>query len=174
MDIEFSGYYNKDIYYKTIRWIYRPSNRSIFLRFATFLIFGALYAATTVNAFQTEGVSSFEVTRIFRHLITFLILGYIVFQPYINSYRKSSELWTDPEIRRKLTGRVSTIGVIIDPMKDWLIWDKFVKVHKAPEGIALLTASRMFVLLQRDFFANEQDWKMIENIVAAKVQEVIE
>ena len=84
------------------------------------------------------------------------------------------ELWNDPVIRRNLTGRVSTIGVIIDPMKDWLTWDKFVKVNRMPDATVLLTASSMFVLLQRDFFKTEQDWKMVQNIVDTKVQEVIE
>jgi hypothetical protein len=174
MDIAFSGFYKKDIYFRTIRWIYKPTTSSLIIRIAAFVIFGALYTATIVNSFQGEGASSFELVRMGRHLITFLILGYILFLPYVNSYRKSSELWNDPVIRKNITGRVSTMGIIIDPMKDWLTWDKFIKVNNQPDSIALLTASRMFVLLQRDFFQDEQDWKMLQNMVAAKVQEVIE
>lgn len=174
MDIEFSGHYIKDIYFRTIRWIYKPSRQSSILRIAAFVIFGGLYIATIVGAFQEEGVSSFEMARMGRHLITFLVLGYILFQPYINSYRKATELWSDPLIRRKLTGRVSTIGVIIDPMKDWMTWEQFVKTFRSSEAIALLTASRTFVLLQRSFFKDDQDWKLVQNIVDSKVQEVIE
>jgi len=174
VDIAFSGFYKKDIYFRTIWWIYKPSTSALIIRIAAFLLFGALYTATIINSFKADGASSFEVARMVRHLITFLILGYILFQPYINSYRKSSELWNDPVIRRNITGRVSTTGIIIDPMKEWLTWDKFVKVNHQLDSIALLTASRMFVLLQRDFFQDEQDWKMFQNMVAAKVQEVIE
>jgi hypothetical protein len=32
----------------------------------------------------------------------------------------------------------------------------------------------MFVLLQRSFFRDEQEWKLVQNIVAQKVQEVSE
>ena len=174
MDIEFSGYYNKDIYFSTIRWIFNPSRVSQFLRIGVFVLFGGLYALNIYFAFQEEGRSSFALARIGRHLFTFLLLGYILVQPYINSYRRATELWNDPVIRRNLTGRVSTIGVIIDPMKDWLTWDKFVKVNRMPDAIVLLTAASMFVLLQRDFFKTEQDWKMVQNIVDTKVQEVIE
>jgi hypothetical protein len=46
--------------------------------------------------------------------------------------------------------------------------------HTNPTSITLLTASRMFVLLQRSFFTEERDWKRIQGIVDAKVQEVIE
>ena len=174
MDIEFSGYYEKDIYFRTIRWIYRPSRKALILRIAVFVIFAGLYAATIIATLQEEGASSFELVRIGRHFITFAILGYILLQPYIHSYRRAAELWNDPMIRRNITGRVSTMGVIIDPMKDWMTWDKFVKVNNTPEAITLLTASGMFVLLQRSFFRDERDWKMVQGIVDTKVQEVIE
>ena len=174
MEIEFSGHYQKDIYFKAIRWIYRPSNKALTLRIGAFVIFAVLYIANIIIAFQEEGASSFEIARIGRHLITFLLLGYVLFQPYINSYRKATELWNDPVVRRNITGRVSSMGVMINPGKDWITWDQFVKVNKTPEAITLLTASRMFVLLQRSFFRDDRDWKIVQNIVDTKVQEVIE
>ena len=174
MDIEFSGHYNKDIYFRTIRWIFKPSRNAQILRVAVFVIFGALYATNVILAIQEAGASAFETARLGRHLFTVVLLGYILLQPYVNSYRRAMQLWNDPVIRRNLTGRVSTIGVIIDPMKDWLTWDKFVKINRMPDAIVLLTAANMFVLLQRDFFKTEQDWKMVQNIVDTKVQEVIE
>jgi hypothetical protein len=118
VDIAFNGYYQKETYFKALRWIYRPSNTSLILRVGAFVIFTAFYVAAIVIAFQEEGTSSFELVRIGRHLITFLILGYLLFQPYINAYRKATELWKDPVIRRNIMGRVSSMGVRIDPGKD--------------------------------------------------------
>jgi hypothetical protein len=63
---------------------------------------------------------------------------------------------------------------MIDPGKDWITRDQFVEVNKAPEAITLVTASGMFVLLQRSFFREDRDWKMVQNIVDTKGQEVIE
>lgn len=174
MEIEFSGRYDKDLYFQAIRWIFTPSKKAWLLRLAAFVVFSALYIVTIIGAFQQDNASSFELARIGRHLITFLILGYILLQPYISSYRKASELWNDPVTGRNITGRVSPMGVMIDPMKDWLTWDKFVKVNRTPAAITLLTASRVFVLLQRSFFKDEQDWKMVQNLVNSRVQEVIE
>jgi hypothetical protein len=173
MEIEYSGYYKKDIYFRAIRWIYQPSKKSLIIRIAAFVIFAVLYAAVIYLAFQ-ENTSSFELAKIARHLFTFLLLAYILLQPYISSYRRASQLWKDPVVRRKITGRISTLGIIIDPMKDWMHWSQFVKVSKTPEAITLLTASRTFVLLQRTFFNEERDWKMVREIVETKVQEVIE
>ena len=174
MEIEFSGHYIKDIYFQAIRWIYRPSKLSLLLRIGAFVIFAALYILNIVLTLQEGDTSSFELARIGRHLFTFLLLGYVVVQPYISAYRKATELWNDPVIRRNITGRVSTMGVMIDPGKDWIPWEQFVKVNKTPEAITLLTASRMFVLLQRSFFKEERDWKMVQNLVDTRVQEVIE
>jgi hypothetical protein len=174
MEIEFSGYYQKDIYFNTIRWIYRPSRSALLIRIGFFVIFAVLYGIVIVNTFQAEEKSSFEIARIFRHLITFLILGYIIVQPYISSYRRATELWNDPVIRRNITGRVSTMGIMIDPMKDWIFWEKFVKVNKTPEAITLLTASGTFVLLQRSFFKEDRGWKMVQNLVDTRLQQVIE
>lgn len=134
----------------------------------------APYTANIVFAFEEEGASSFEIARIGRHLITFLILGYVLLQPSINSYRKATELWNDPVIRRTITGSVFTMGVMIDPGKNGTTWEQFVKVNKTPEVITLRTASGMFVLLQRSFFKEERDWKLVQNTVDTKVQEVTE
>ena len=83
MDIEINGYYNKDIYFKTIRWIYKPSNKTLLLRIAIFLIFGGLYVANIILSYQKGDISTFEYSRFGRHLITFLILGYILLQPLV-------------------------------------------------------------------------------------------
>ena len=174
MEIEFNGCYQKDIYFRAIRWIYQPSQKSLFIRIAAFFLFTVLYAATIYFAFREESTSSFELVRIARHLITFLILGYILLQPYISSYQRASQLWKDPVIRRNITGRVSSMGVMYNPMKDWMPWSQFVKVNKTPDAVTLLTTSGTFVLLQRTFFKEERDWKMVQDIVNTKVQEVIE
>lgn len=174
MEIEFSGQPNKDIYFKAIRWIYKPTKKSTMIRVAVFVGFTALYLVVVFGAIQEGDTSTYEISRLIRHLITVLLLGYILVQPAINSYRKASSLWSDPSSRRHRTGRVSPLGVVIDPLKDWMKWETFTRVESKPDYIVLLTASRMFVLLQRSFFRDEQEWKLVQNMVAQKVQEVSE
>ena len=174
MEIEFSGEPTKDIYFKAIQWIYKPSKKSTIIRIAVFVVFTAAYIVLVVTAFQQEQVSAFESAKLIRHLFTFLILGYILFQPAITSYRKAAELWKDPSSQRHRTGRVSPLGVVIHPMKDWMRWETFIRMENKPDYIVLFTASRMFVLLQHSFFRNEQDWKLAQNMVTQKVQEVTE
>lgn len=174
MEITFSGQPDKEIYFKAIRWIYKPSKKSVWIRSVVFVGFTALYLVVMFGAFQSDETSAFEISRLIRHLFTVLLLAYILVQPAINSYQKANGLWNDPSSRRPRTGRVSPLGVIIDPMKDWMKWETFTRVESKPEYIVLLTASRMFVLLQQSFFRNEQEWKLVQNMVAQKVQEVSE
>ena len=174
MDIEFRGQYSKDIYYKAIHWIYKPSRKSLIIRVVAFVIFTSLYIALIVMSVQEEGPSSYEASRMLRHFFTFAILGYVIFQPAITARRKANELWNDPIVHRVLTGRVSPLGVIIDPGKDWMSWESFIKINRSSDFIVLLTASRMFVLLQRSFFRDEQDWKMAQSLINSKVRPVIE
>lgn len=174
MEIEFGGQPDKEIYFKAIRWIFKPSKKSVWIRSAIFVGFTALYLAVAFGAFQSDGVSAFEISRLVRHLFTVLLLAYILVQPAINSYQKANSLWNDPSSRRFRTGRVSPLGVRIDPMKDWMKWETFIRIESAPDYIVLLTASKMFILLQRSFFIDEQEWKLMQNMAAQKVQAVAE
>ena len=114
------------------------------------------------------------MTRLLRHSFTFLLLAYIVFQPAITAQRKAVALWNDPSSRRHRTGRVSPLGVSIDPMKDWMQWGTFVRVDIQADYIVLLNASRMFFLLQRSFFKDAQAWKMVQSMAEQKVKEASE
>lgn len=172
MEIEFSGYYEKDTYFKAIRQIYKPSARGLAFRVGIFIVFGTLYGMLFMESVK-NGLSSAETARLLRYLITFSIVAYFLLQPYLTPYLKARELWSDPLIRRKIRGRVSPLGVLIEPMQDWLKWNEFIKLYRIPDAIILLTASRLFVLLQRNFFKSDQEWAMVQNLVNTKVQEVI-
>lgn len=174
MEIEFSGEPAKEIYFKAIRWIFKPSKKTMSIRIAVFVVFTALYLALIFTGLQGGDTSAFEASRILRHLFTVLLLAYIVFQPAITSQRKASALWNDPSSRRHRTGRVSPLGVRIDPMNDWILWETFIRREIQPDCIVLLNTSRMFVLLQRSFFKDAQDWKMVQSMAEQKVKEASE
>jgi hypothetical protein len=171
MEIEYGGEPAKEIYFKAIRWVFKPSKKTMVIRIAVFVVFTALYLALIFAELQEGGVSTFESSRIIRHLFTVLLLAYIVFQPAITAQRKASALWSDPSSRRHRMGRVSPLGVRIDPMNDWMLWETFIRREIQPDYIVLLNASRMFVLLQRTFFKDAQDWKMVQSMTEQKVKE---
>jgi hypothetical protein len=127
-----------------------------------------------VASLKEDGVSTFEFSKIARHLITFLILAYFIFQPYLKSYQTASRLWQDPVIRRNLSGHVSSLGIQFNPSNEWMAWDQFVKIYKSTDLVVLLTAARLFVILPRKFFQSDKDWQMLQSLIGSKVKEVIE
>ncbi|MFZ6029125.1 MAG: hypothetical protein ACOYYS_15535 [Chloroflexota bacterium] len=174
MELPFSGQYDRAAYFKAIQWVYKPSRRSSIIRIVAFVLFLILYVAYIVSALREEGVSSPEFSRLARYSITFLILGYFIFQPYINAYRSATRLWADPMVRRKIGGQVSSLGVQFAPSDKWMPWDGFIKVHKSDDLVVLVTAKWDFVALQRKFFQSDAEWKMLQDMVASRVKEVIE
>lgn len=173
MELEFNGQYEKSAYFKAIQWIYKPSKRVSIIRIGAFILFLVLYVAYLVTAFSQEGVSAFELSRVFRYLFTFLILAYFLLQPYIRAYLSASRLWADPITRRKISGRISGIGIQFLPSDDWMPWDQFVKVHKSIDMVVLLTATWSFVILPRQFFQSDKDWEILLGMISSKVKEMI-
>jgi hypothetical protein len=173
MELEFNGKYDQPTYFKAVSLAYRPSKRSLITRIFAFILFGVLYAALIVVNSQEEIRSALEVAGLFRHLLTLLVLGYLVFQPYITAYRTASRLWKDPLVRRQLTGRISSLGIQYAPSPDWIHWDHFIKVHKTPGLVVMLTAARNFVALPRTFFESDQDWVILNQMIDSRVQEAV-
>ena len=172
MDIEFRGELTKDIYFKAIRWIYKPSKKTMLIRAAVFVVFSLLYLVLIVAAIQKEGNSAYETSRLLRHLFTFLLLAYILLQPTISAYRKANTLWNDPGVPHTRAGKVSSLGILQAPQTEWMNWDTFTRVHQTPEFIILLTPAGKFFLLQRSFFRDEQEWKLVQSIVESKTRPV--
>lgn len=173
MELEFGGQYEKSAYFKAIQWIYKPSKRASILRIGAFILFLVLLVAYLITALRQEGVSAFELSRFFRYLITFFILAYFLLQPYLKAYLSASRLWADPITRRKISGRVSSIGIQILPSDDWMVWDQFVKVHKSEDLVVLLTATWSFVILPRQFFLSDKDWEVLQGMISNKIKEMI-
>lgn len=171
MEIEFRGELTKDIYLDAIRWIYKPSKKTMLIRAMVFVIFSVLYLVLIVAAFQKEGNSAYETSRLLRHLFTFLLLAYILFQPTISAYRKANALWKDPGVPHARAGKVSSLGLLHAPKTDWMNWDSFTRVHQTPEFIVLLTPAGFF-LLQRSFFRDEHEWKLVQSMVESKTRPV--
>jgi hypothetical protein len=173
MELEFNGQYDQPTYFKAVSLVYRPSRRSLLTRIFVFILFGAMYAVLIAGNSQEVTRSTLEVARLFRHLLTLLLLGYLVFQPYITAYRTAARLWKDPVVRRRLAGRISSLGIQYAPSQEWIGWADFIKVHKTPGLVVLLTAARNFVALPRTFFGSDQDWVILNQMIDSRVQEAV-
>jgi hypothetical protein len=54
------------------------------------------------------------------------------------------------------------------------MWDQFIRVFKSKDLVVLLTAVWKFVILPRAFFQSEHEWNILQDMVANKIQPIIE
>lgn len=66
-------------------------------------------------------------------------------------------------------GRISPLGIQHDPSQDWEAWEKFIKVHRTPDLVVILSDTGNFVALPRSFFSSNQDWKNLNQFVDQRV-----
>ena len=168
MEIEFEGQYSKSQYFKGVYLAAKPSTQSTALRVAVFVVFTGILIVLAISTIQDDP-TDFRVSRLFRHLITALILGFVVFRPYLNIYQTASRLWGDRMQQGVITGVVTTQGIVIGDFQE--TWDRFNFKRVAVDMVVLLSADRMMVLLMRDFFKSEGDWNRAVKLIEHKVVE---
>ena len=174
MDIEFHGQYSKDILFKALSLINKPSKRSAILRILLFIVFLSIYIPLVVMVANNEDRSSYEVYRLIRHFLTIIVLGYFIFQPYISSYFTASRLWNTSVMRKPVSGVISSQGITYSssPSNEIISWENFSKVCKSEDIIAMTFPGKLPLIFSRSFFNNAEDWAKFQKLVEYKIKEV--
>lgn len=167
MEIEFEGAYTKEQYFRAVRLAGRPSKLSIAWRAALLLLFIGLLIASIVAANEAGGMTAAQTGRLVRHLLTGALLTYFLAAPFITIERTAAKLWSDPLVRRRLSGYVSGLGVTVGNYTE--PWDKFAWKHQTDDLMVLVTADRTMSLLPRSFFRDDADWRAFLKMVEARV-----
>jgi hypothetical protein len=172
MDIEFQGQYDKDTYMKAVSLISQPSRRSTIIRVITFVVFAGLYIGYILPLTDGGSVTTFEMSRLFRHFITFALLGYIIFQPFIVAYTRAKRMWNDLSAKNKVYGALSNQGITIGRAGNLnLPWDRFAKLRRGEDFVVMMTADKNMLILLKGFFENESVWNRAVQLIENKVVE---
>lgn len=174
MEIEFQGLYDKATVFVAVRLANKPTRRNAFIRIGLAILFIAIYIAYFISVASEESLSSFEIIRSGRHLITLPVIAYFLFQPAISSYQSATNLWKNPTMQKPLAGAISGQGVAyISPTKGRreVAWESFAKKQVAENLIVLLTADGVLSIFPRHFFKSDDDWKRVKQGVDFKVVE---
>ena len=169
MDIEFKGQYEKQQYFKAISLAGRPSKRGLILRVLIFAGFTGVFIWLVVTTVLDIGSSGLDIPRVFRHMITALILAYFIFRPYVNIYLTANKLWNDPITRREISGIVSNQGVSYEAAE--VKWDEYAIKRLTADMVVLVTADRRMTFLPRNFFNSDGDWNRFTQLVELHIVE---
>jgi len=174
MEIEFQGQYDKATVFKAVYLANKPSKRNSLIRIVLTVLFVVIYAAYFLTVASKESLSSFEMLRSSRHLITLPIIAYFLLQPHISSYIAATNLWRNPTMTKPLTGVISGQGVAYISLtkgRREITWEKFTKSQTTDNLIVLLTADGILSFFPRHFFKTDNDWKRVQQWVDFKVVE---
>jgi hypothetical protein len=175
MEIEFQGQYDKATLFKAVQLANKPSKRNTILRISFAVLIVALFVAYAIAIANKDSLSSFEIFRSGRHLITIPFLLYFLLQPYISAYQTTNNLWKSPFMRAPMQGVVSSQGIVygVSVGRTETPWGKFAKKQVTNNLIVLLTDDGILSILPRHFFKTENDWQIVTQWVKVKVIEPI-
>lgn len=171
MNIKFRGQYEKKQYFKGMALAAKQPMSKTLGRVALFLGFTAIYVVLVYHTLGQEEISTHELGRAIRHLLTVGILGYAIFRPAINTYSTANKLWKDPIIRALKFGTITDEGICFYD-KVTYGWDRFIFKRMTDELVVLLTVSSDISIFPKHFFEDENDWNEFRQVVEFKVIEV--
>ncbi len=173
MEIEFQGQYDKNTTFKAVKLANKPSRLNSIIRIGLTALIAFIFIAYYVAIANKESLSSFEIFRSGRHLITIPILLYFLLQPYISSYQTAANIWKNPIMQKPLSGVISSQGVayISSTGRRETDWAKFAKKHVTENLIVLLTADGVLSFFPRHFFKDDNDWRIVVQWANSKVAE---
>lgn len=176
MEIEFQGQYDKDTILRAVKLANKPSKGVFLLRIGLAVLILCIFVAYLISIASKDSLSSFEMFRSGRHLITIPVLLYFLLQPYISSRQTASSLWKNPVMQKPLQGVISAQGIAYvssSTGRRETGWDKFAKKQMTDNLIVLLTADGVLYFFPRYFFKTDNDWRVVVQWVNSKVLEAI-
>jgi hypothetical protein len=175
VEIEFYGKYDKAEFFQAVALVNKPSGRGAIIRYGLAAVFLVIFITYFVTVAAKESLSTFEVARIGRLLISVGIAVYILLQPRIAAYQTATRLWKTPTVQGPLGGFVSSQGVtyVLADGRAERFWHQFARVRKTDKFIALLTSDGVLFLLPRSFFKSEHDWNTVQQWAGFKVFEAV-
>jgi len=170
MEIEFHGLYDKDIFFKAVFLANKPSGRYAVIRAIILLVVGASFILSIIALITTAPENS---VRIIRPIITSLILGYFLLQPYFTSRQIATQLWNDSSTQKPQNGTINSQGItyISPTAQSHISWEDFARLRQMKGVVVLLTAGGRLSIFPHNFFNNEEDWEKFQSWVKYKIVE---
>ena len=173
MNIEFSGQYTEEVFFKAVNTISKPPAWIKYFRYAILGVYGVASVVMAVNAqfwADADGVTSNE-------LFTYIVLPIAMLGLFVFFFRSSEggvakNLWKRPGIHHDFVGFVDDEGIhYTQPFEGFDTWETIKEKMVDPDFLAFKNAKNEWNFLQRSFFQNEEDFKQVCDTLDAKFVE---
>ncbi len=176
MEIEFSGFLDKQLILKAIRLTGKSSTWQTILRLIVVLILIGLLISVFIPSSVGSSRETITWSRYSRLFFTVPILLYFILQPFINPYIIANKMWKSPVTRLPIIGKITTAGIdFLFEQKSTISykWDDYVRIIVQPDQITLLTTKGILQIFPQSFFHDESDWQRASQLMRSRIKTAI-
>ena len=169
MDIRFNGSLDLATIRRAVGLIGKSPLWAVILRAALAILVVLVLGDAVFSIVTKEDVST---GRLIRNVLSSLVIGYFVIQPYLASRQLFKALSSGSQ---QQTGIITALGISYNVGASRSVdyaWNDFYHVFKADDLIVLATADSRISILNRSLFATEQDWKYFVQYADTRVKPV--
>ena len=176
MEISFRGKYEKKHVDFAFRELSKPSLKRKIYSFGVLGLMVIALGATGYSMITSGEANDTHWTKYIKLLIALAFFVYAMFRPVINNRRKANQYWDVLKVFGIVYGQVDDSGITLNTIIEkgsLSTWNEFIKKAVSDEVIALVDAKGEAVILAKTFFESEKDWRIVNEMVAYKVKEII-
>lgn len=161
MQIQFSGTYDRETFYRAVRLYSRPPIWAAALRIILALMVLVVIGIGTVDTIASGQMVLADVARLFFRNGAMLVLVYALLMPFIDPYLVTRKLWAQSAYRSPVAGLMNSHEIILNTTggSRTIGWEQVRRKRVSDDLIVLLTADSEFTILPRAFFTSEADWQ---------------
>lgn len=164
--IPFDGVYTRQQWGQGVRWAMYPTGRSLVLRLVGSAIVLAGIAVIGVSLADGE----MNKLKLLRLAISVGILAYWAAAPYVRAWRVAALPWRRTAGAPRLQGFVTDDGILWNGSGATVTgWDTFLRARMSDDMVVLISVNGAATVLPREFFAGEDDWQSVRQLVAFNV-----
>lgn len=166
MEISFRGQYDKNLFYKSVMLANQPPRNRRFVHSFMLAFIAVAIVVLVIRLIETGDILSHAM-----YITVVMLIGAFLGRSYLQPYLAAGRMWSNPSVRRRLTGVVTKKGIEyrLEAGNNEILWERFNRVRKASNLITLVTREGLLVIFPRSFFKNEGDWRKFERLIDTKI-----
>ena len=163
MNIEFTGQYTEETFFKAVNLISKPPAWIKYFRYGILVVYGVASIAMAVTAqfwADADGVTSNELITYVGVPIAMLALFIFFFRSSEGNVAKN--LWKRPGIHHDFVGFVDDEGIhYTQPYEGFDTFETIKEKLVEPDFLAFKNAKNEWNFLQRSFFKSDEDYTQV-------------
>ncbi len=170
MEFEFKGFLEKETFVKAILLAAKDDRKKdiVFLSIGLLIIGGFI----VYIFYQHVGLHNITDYSFLKLVLPLAIIEYFLLYPFFSPYVLANKSWKDPSLQKQLSGRVTNQGIEYSGLSTTIEWSSVIEKQSSNELLILLTIDKLIVILPKNYFSSEEEWKKVILLSNYKVNKI--